>query len=179
MADTAPDPVPEEAPPDSTAKEESGATGSNVIPFPTVSSDAAVSAAVKEYPTVTTMTGESTGLDAAIQYAEDLEKYLRTALDGVTSAVPDPEGLATSFEQAQADLTRGGVRGETLASVTETQELTMEAVEGLKTALANLESALGGATKLRTKLEEQRSVQEAYNATPDSQATAGSSPTAL
>lgn len=167
VADTAPDPAPEEASPDSIANEESGATGSNVIPFPTVSTDAAVSAAVKEYPTVTTMTGEASGLDAAINYAEKLKDYMVKAQDGITNAAPDPDQLAESCEQALADLERGGVKGATLGSVTQTQELVVKAAQAVKESIAQFEAAQATAAELHSQLKEQIRVQESYHATPD------------
>ncbi|SFW11740.1 hypothetical protein [Amycolatopsis australiensis] len=140
------------------------AESSNVIPFPSVNPHAAQFAAGKEYPIVN---GEITGLDQAIQYAGDLVDYCTRAHDGIVAAAPDPDALAQSCEQANADLDRGGVRGETLTSVAEVQESVVAAARAVNEALAQWEAAQAAAQKLHTGLSQQTSVQEAYAATPD------------
>ena len=159
---TAPDPQLREEDVDHST--ETRAQPGNVIPFPTVNPDAAHHAASKEYPIVN---GEISGLDQAIQYASDLVGYCTGAHDGIVAAAPDPDALAQSCEQASADLTRGGVRGDTLTAVAEVQESTVAAAQAVKDALAQWEAAQAAAQKLHAGLTEQIGVQEAYNATPD------------
>ncbi|MEU4673959.1 hypothetical protein AB0F91_39890 [Amycolatopsis sp. NPDC023774] len=158
---TAPDSPPKEA--DSTASTAS-VQRSNVIPFPAVSTSAAQIAAAKEYPMVN---GESTGLDQAIQYASDLKDYLIAAQDGIVAAAPNPDELAQSCEQAQADLTLGGVTGETLGSVSQVQESVIKAAQAVKDAVAQFEAAAAAAQTLHTNLTAHTGVQEAYLANQD------------
>lgn len=169
-APTGPGPMPGTAPEPQLQEEDrdrptdTRAQPGNVIPFPTVNPDAAHHAAGKEYPTVN---GEISGLDQAIQYAGGLVEYCTRAQDGIVAAAPDPDALAQSCEQATADLTRGGVRGETLTAVAEVQESVVGAAQAVKDALVQWEAAQASAQKLHTGLSEQTTVQEAYAATPD------------
>lgn len=90
-------------------------------------------------PAVTIPTGETTGLDSAIGFAEQMKSYLSSAV--------------TSTEQSLANLSAGGVTGESLSSLTSAQEQLTAAVQAFEAAENELRGHL--------------TVREAYDATPD------------
>lgn len=89
-------------------------------------------------PIVTVPTGETTGLDSAISFAEQMKSYLTQAV--------------TSTEQSLANLSAGGVTGESLSSLTSAQEQLTAAVQAFEAAENELRGHL--------------TVREAYDATP-------------
>lgn len=112
-------------------------------------------------------TGELVGLDAAIDYVDNLGKYCLSAHDGIAAAAPDPDALAQTCQQSATTLQAGGVRGETLASVEAVQSSVVAAAQAVKDTMTRWETAATAAQKLHGRLSAQTTVQEAYTASPD------------
>lgn len=112
-------------------------------------------------------TGEVTGLNSAIAYAEQLSAYCTHTGDQIGSVLPSGQAAATSCEQARESLAGGGVTGEPLTNVSSVQDEMTAAVEALNQALAQLEAAGASAEALTSQLRSHLSVQEAYSANPD------------
>ncbi|SFW11565.1 hypothetical protein [Amycolatopsis australiensis] len=115
----------------------------------------------------TVHSGEINGLDAAIDYADNLGTYCLTAHDGIAAVTPDPDALVQACQQSAAALHADGVRGDTLASVHEVQSSVIAAAQAVRDAMANWEIAAAAAQKLRAGLRAQTSVQDAYSGSPD------------
>jgi len=138
----------------------------NVIPFPT----APPAQSTTNTPTgmeLPTMSTEITGLNSAIQYANDLSTYCSHTNDQISSVLPSDTNAVSSCEQARASLESGGVTGQPLADVTAVQEQMTAAVTALNDALSQLEAAGASAESLRQRLTSHLSVQESYSANPD------------
>lgn len=142
------------------------ASNGNVIPFPAATS-AQSNANTPTGMELPTMSTEITGLNSAIQYANDLSTYCSHTNDQISSVLPSDNNAVSSCEQARASLESGGVTGQPLADVTAVQEQMTAAVTALNDALSQLEAAGASAESLRQRLTSHLSVQESYSANPD------------
>lgn len=122
---------------------------------------------VRKTATETVHSGEISGLNAAIGYADNLGKYCATAHEGIAAATPDPDALAHACQQSAAILQADGVRGDTLEAVHAVQSSVVAAAQAVKDAMAGWEAAAAAAQKLHTGLSAQTTVQDAYAASPD------------
>lgn len=136
----------------------------NVIQFPAAPAQSTNTPTGMELPTMST---EITGLNSAIQYANDLSTYCSHTNDQISSVLPSGGDATSSCEQARASLESGGVTGQSLADVTAVQEQMTAAVTALNDALSQLEAAGASAESLRQRLTSHLSVQESYAANPD------------
>lgn len=155
-----------------TTTEEATTKTSNVIPIrrpqptPTSTTPAVATATPTRLELPMTST-EVTGLESAITYAGEMEAYCKGTFEQISAAVPNGDQAAASCEQAHANLVNGGVTGQALTDVASVQEQVVGAARELEAALAKYEQAAASAASLKSTLESHRTVQEAYNATPD------------
>jgi hypothetical protein len=117
--------------------------------------------------TPTAGSGEISGLNQAITYAEGLSAYCTHTTDQIGTVLPNGEEAVASCEQALNNLGAGGVTGRALQDVASVQEQMTNAVAELQAALAQLEAAGAAAESLKVELTSHLAVQEAYAATPD------------
>ncbi|WP_276313925.1 hypothetical protein [Solihabitans fulvus] len=158
-----PEPVVEDATStkEDSAEDNAAALPDNVIPFKQRNHTTTTR---MEFPVTST---EITGLESAISYAGQLAAYCTHTTDQISAMVPTGDEAAASCEQAQADLSTGGVTGQALTDVASVQEQMTGAIRDLHAALTQLEACGAAASSLEAELESHRGVQEAYNATPD------------
>lgn len=110
---------------------------------------------------------EITGLESAIAYAQGMNAQCTHAYDQINAILPTGDEAAASCELARANLTDGGVTGQSLTDISSVQEQMTGAIQELQAALSQLEAAAAAADSLATELTSHRGVQEAYAATPD------------
>ncbi|MGI5507455.1 hypothetical protein [Lentzea sp. CA-135723] len=150
---------------DDTITEESTTETSNVIPIRRSQPTTTPAIPIRmELPMTST---EITGLESAITYAGQMQDFCTSTFEQISAAVPNGDEAAASCELAHANLVNGGVTGQALTDIASVQEQVVGAARELEAALAKYELAAAGASSLKSTLESHRTVQDAYNATPD------------
>jgi hypothetical protein len=119
-----------------------------------------------ELPMTNKINAETTGLDSAIGYADDMQSYCAHVADQVGTAAPVTDDAAASCEQAVSNLQAGGVTGKAIDVITEAQEQLMAAAKALADANAQMDAARAAFAAAHEELRTHVGVREAYQAAP-------------